>query len=81
MEYTLDPIVDLQQCRIGGLEGIPELTWRIHSLDLKPLQNNLDQMAKNMIEDSLTFFSNGSMLDYVNHEANRVLRGSDQCFK
>jgi len=56
-EMRLDPLLDLQQCKLGSLGEIRE-KWRIGGLNLKPLQNNLDNVAKNMIEDGLTYASN-----------------------
>lgn len=50
----MDPLYDPERCRIGGWgDANPEV--RIGNLNLKPLQNDLDKMAKNMVEDALTF--------------------------
>ncbi|MBL9189894.1 MAG: hypothetical protein JNK23_20610 [Opitutaceae bacterium] len=53
LKLTMDPIVDLQHCKFFS-SVLPEGTVRIGDLNLKPLQNNLDQMAKNAVEDALT---------------------------
>ncbi len=63
-EVRFDPILDVQQCRVGTMGRVHHL-WRIGGLNLKPLQNNLDEMAKNMIEDSLTYTSNFSVSDRI----------------
>ncbi|HSE48686.1 MAG TPA: hypothetical protein VLA96_05710 [Terriglobales bacterium] len=57
-----DPVLDMQQCQLGGV-GKPEIKWRIGELNLKPLQNDLDKIAKNMIEDALTNASNFNLMD------------------
>ena len=63
-EMRLDPLLDLQQCKLGSMGQIQE-KWRIGGLNLKPLQNNLDNVAKNMIEDSLTYASNFNIGDRI----------------
>ena len=63
-ELRFDPILDLQQCKVGSMGKVHNL-WRIGGLNLKPLQNNLDEMAKNMIEDSLTATTNLSTVDQI----------------
>lgn len=63
-EMRLDPLLDLQQCKLGSLGQIRE-KWRIGGLNLKPLQNNLDNMAKNMLEDCLTYASNFNLGDRI----------------
>lgn len=59
-----DPLLDLQKCKLGSI-GHVETKWRIGNLNLKPLQNDLDRMAKNMIEDSLTYASNFNLMDRI----------------
>ena len=54
LTLRLDPLYDLERCRIG-LPGDTNVEVRIGNLNLKPLQNDLDKMAKNMVEDALTF--------------------------
>lgn len=46
------PVADLDQCRIPSL-GPVEARWHVGGLNLKPLQNNLDEVAKEMIEAAL----------------------------
>ena len=53
LEITLNPIMDLQNCDIISI-GMPHFKWRIGGLNYKPLQNNLDEMVKNMMEDAMT---------------------------
>ncbi|HVS18517.1 MAG TPA: ABC transporter C-terminal domain-containing protein [Planctomycetota bacterium] len=54
LTLRLDPLYDPERCRLGAVTDLnPEV--RIGNLNLKPLQNDLDRMAKNMVEDSLTF--------------------------
>lgn len=50
------PTLDVNQCRIATL-GPVHTRWHIGGLNLKPLQNNLDEVAKEMIEDSLNVAS------------------------
>jgi hypothetical protein len=53
LTLRMDPLYDLERCRIGAWgDANPEV--RIGNLNLKPLQNDLDRMAKNMVEDALT---------------------------
>ena len=46
------PTLDLNQCRVATL-GPVDVRWHVGGLNLKPLQNNLDEVAKEMIEDAL----------------------------
>ncbi|MFZ5877660.1 MAG: hypothetical protein ACOYXU_14835 [Nitrospirota bacterium] len=46
------PVADLDQCRMPTL-GPVEARWHVGGLNLKPLQNNLDEVAKEMIEAAL----------------------------
>jgi hypothetical protein len=50
------PVADLDQCRIPSL-GPVEARWHVGGLNLKPLQNNLDEVAKEMIEAALNVSS------------------------
>jgi hypothetical protein len=50
------PTLDVNQCRVATL-GPVHVRWHIGGLNLKPLQNNLDEVAKEMIEDSLNVAS------------------------
>jgi len=61
-EMRFDPLLDVQQCKLGSVGQVRQ-TWRIGGLNLKPLQNDLDRAAKNMIEDALTNSSNFNALD------------------
>lgn len=55
-----DPILDLERCKIFDV-ATPDTRVRIGNLNLKPLQNNLDAMAKNMVEDAITYFLNSNI--------------------
>lgn len=46
------PTFDPSQCRLASLGGI-DVRWHIGGLNLKPLQNNLDEVAKEMLQDAL----------------------------
>jgi len=60
----LDPFYDLERCRLGSWgDSNPEV--RIGNLNLKPLQNDLDRMAKNMVEDALTTYLQMSIDGYA----------------
>lgn len=54
LEITMNPLVDLLNCQVFSGAFSPRIKWRIGGLNLKPLQNNLDEVAKNLIEDALT---------------------------
>ncbi|NOT30203.1 MAG: hypothetical protein HOP15_07130, partial [Planctomycetes bacterium] len=54
LTLRFDPLYDPERCRVG-LWGDANPEVRIGNLNLKPLQNDLDKMAKNMVEDALTF--------------------------
>ena len=54
VEFRMDPLLDLDRCRVSQF-GNYHVFFRIGGLNLKPLQNDLDKVAKNMIEDSITF--------------------------
>ena len=59
-EIRFDPLLDLKQCRVMTAGSI-RTKFAIGGLNLKPLQNNLDPVAKNMIEDAINFYlENGS---------------------
>lgn len=68
LELTLDPVLNIQQCKVGN-PGATRVKWRIGGLNLKPLQNDLDKVAKNMIEDTLTY---GSNVNYVNQMVRNI---------
>lgn len=64
LELRMDPIMDVRECRMTA-PGEIRTTWRIGGLNLKPLQNDLDRAAKNMLEDAMTVFSNGWLADWL----------------
>lgn len=68
LELTLNPVLNIQQCKVGN-PGATQVKWRIGGLNLKPLQNDLDKVAKNMIEDTLTY---GSNINYVNQMVRNI---------
>ena len=70
-EYRFDPILDLQQCKVGRVVEV-DTRWSIGGLNLKPLQNNLDYVARKMIEEGLNYSTN--YLDQVIATANLVLQ-------
>jgi len=76
LELKMDPLLDIQQCKVGNI-GKVHAKVRIGGLNLKPLQNNLDEMAKNMIEDSLTYVLenmwSGAGVDQVIRTINDIL--------
>lgn len=53
-ELRFDPVLDLQQCKLGSL-GQVRGHFEIGNLNLKPLQNDLDKVAKNMVEDAMNY--------------------------
>ena len=76
LELKFDPLLDVRQCKVGNIGKI-HAKVRIGGLNLKPLQNNLDEVAKNMLEDSLTYvFENmwsGAGIDQVIRTINDIL--------
>ena len=54
LEIRIDPILDLERCRVAE-PGQIRTVVRIGSLNFKGINNELDKVAKNMIEDSVTF--------------------------
>lgn len=59
-----DPLLDLERCRVADVTSV-DIRVRIGELNLKPLQNDLDRMAKDMVEDALTYFLNVNFLSQV----------------
>jgi hypothetical protein len=51
-EMSYDPILDLKECKLTR-PGEFRYRWSIGGLNLKPLQNDLDAAARQMIEDAL----------------------------
>jgi hypothetical protein len=72
IEVRVDPLLNLQQCKLGTPGGA-HTRIRIGNLNLKPLQNNLDNMAKNMIEDSLTYFVEFNIVNQIIRTIDDVL--------
>lgn len=58
VEYRFDPVMDLKQCKFTTL-GAVKTRVDVGNLNLKPLQNNLDNIAKNAFEDAVNNFFNG----------------------
>lgn len=63
-ELRFDPILDLQQCKLGSM-GQVKSHFEIGNLNLKPLQNNLDSVAKNMIEDAMNYAGELNAIDRI----------------
>jgi hypothetical protein len=63
-ELRFDPILDLQQCKLGSM-GQVKGHFEIGNLNLKPLQNNLDSVAKNMIEDAMNYAGELNAVDRI----------------
>jgi hypothetical protein len=63
-ELRFDPILDLQQCKLGSM-GQVKGHFEIGNLNLKPLQNDLDKMAKNMVEDAMNYAGELNVIDRV----------------
>ena len=57
-ELRFDPLLDLKQCRVMTA-GTVRPKFAIGGLNLKPLQNDLDPVAKNMLEDAVNAFIGG----------------------
>jgi hypothetical protein len=72
LEYRFDPILDLQQCKLGSLGSIHRRVG-IGGLNLKPLQNDLDRAAKNMIEDSINNVMEFNVTDRIITIMNAIL--------
>ncbi|HEY2932535.1 MAG TPA: hypothetical protein VGK99_12395 [Acidobacteriota bacterium] len=66
-------MLDIQQCRLLSI-GMVRPKWRIGGLNLKPLQNDLDKVAKEMIEDALTLGSEVVLAGPIQTTINRSLR-------
>ena len=61
-EFRFDPILDLQQCKLGSV-GQVKGHFEIGNLNLKPLQNDLDKVAKNMVEDAMNYAGELNVID------------------
>ena len=53
LEVRYSPLIDVQACTISA--GQVRTHWSIGGLNLKPLQNDLDKVAKNMIVEAANF--------------------------
>lgn len=73
LTMTIDPMVVISAstgvCALSFL-GDPFLEWKIGALNLKPLQNDLDRVAKEMIEDAL----NGGVMNMLYNEFIQLVR-------
>ena len=60
--YRLDPILALSNCSMFRLDpSLDEAKWSIGGLNLKPLQNDLDKVAKRMLVASLKMMSGNAI--------------------
>lgn len=64
LELHFDPVLDLEQCKVGSMGQVHEI-WRIGSLKLDPLPGEVGVVAKNMVEDALTYGSNFNIVDRI----------------
>ena len=62
LEYHFDPILDLEQCKIGSMGHITQV-WRIGTLRMSPLPSAVADLAANIVEDALTYVSNFNVVD------------------
>ena len=62
LEMHFDPILDLQQCKIGSMGHITQI-WRIGKLRMSPLPSPVADLVGNIIEDALTYASNFNVVD------------------
>ena len=72
IEFRFDPIMDLASCKFGSF-GEVRARIDIGNLNLKPLQNDLDRMAKNAIEDALNNVFKNDPVDQVYQTIDDVL--------
>ena len=77
LELRVDPLLDLEQCRVF-FAGPLRTSFAVGGLNLKPLQNDLDKVAKNMIEDALNRLAEGNMVEDVRKAWTRAL-GATSC--
>ena len=64
LEMHFDPILDLQQCKIGTLGHMTQI-WRIGKLRMTPLPSAVADLTANIAEDALTFASNFYIVDRI----------------
>ena len=62
LEMHFDPILDLQQCKIGSMGHMTQI-WRIGKLRMAPLPTAVADLSANIIEDALTYLSNFNVVD------------------
>ena len=77
-ELRFDPVLDLLQCKLASV-GVIKHRLDIGGLNLKPLQNDLDRMGKDMFEDAFNNAVNFNMGDRIVAATNVVL--GVQCVK
>lgn len=56
LEIRCNAKIDMDLCKIS-ISGLPTYKWKIGGLNLKPLQNDLDKVAKEMLEDAMNYSS------------------------
>jgi len=57
-EIRFDPLLDLRECKVQTAGQI-RYSLAIGGFNLRPLQNDLDNVAKNMIEEAINLFLDG----------------------
>jgi len=57
-EIRFDPLLDLRECKVQTVGSIRQ-SFAIGGFNLRPLQNDLDHVAKNMIEEAINLFLDG----------------------
>jgi len=57
-EIRFDPLLDLRECKVQTAGQI-RYSFAIGGFNLRPLQNDLDNVAKNMIEEAINLFIEG----------------------
>jgi hypothetical protein len=62
LEMHFDPILDLEQCKIGSMGHITNI-WRIGKLRMAPLPTAVADLSANIVEDALTYVSNFNVVD------------------
>jgi hypothetical protein len=62
LEFHFDPILDLEQCKIGSMGHITQI-WRIGKLRMSPLPTAVADLSANIVEDALTYVSNFNVVD------------------
>lgn len=57
-EMRFDPFLDLRECKVQTVGQIRQ-SFAIGGFNLRPLQNDLDKVAKNMIEEAINLYLDG----------------------